>query len=64
MLYIDYIWDLTENTIIPDSDINTEDLNWNLGDCWIVEESNGRKFLKKVDPLVGFLVQGQKHGHS
>ena len=64
MLYVDYIWDLTPNTIIPDSELNTDQLNWKPGDLFQVQEHNGKKFLRRVDPLVQFTLNGKDHGRS
>jgi hypothetical protein len=64
MLYVDYNWDLTPNTIIPDSELNTDQLNWKPGDLFQVQEHNGKKFLRRVDPLVQFTLNGKDHGRS
>lgn len=64
MLYVDYNWDLTPNTIMPDPDLNTDQLNWKTGDFFQVQEHNGRKFLRRVDPMVQFTLEGKEHGHS
>lgn len=58
MLYFDYAWDLGPGHIIPDPDIDVGQLKWNIGDYWQVVEHNGRKILKKVDPLVQFTLDG------
>lgn len=58
MLYVDYNWDLTSKTMIPDPELNTEALEWKTGDFWQVAElGNGRKMLVKVDPLVQFVLE-------
>ena len=49
MLYVDYIWDLSPTTIIPDAELNTDRLGWQPGDQWVVMEHNGKKFLKKLE---------------
>lgn len=60
MLYVDYNWDLTPNSIIPDKELNTDQLGWKPGDYWqVVETANGKKMLKKVDPLVQFTLGGK-----
>jgi hypothetical protein len=57
MLYFDYTWDLSPNTIVPDPELNTDQLAWNTGDFWqVVQGADGGKFLKKVDPLVKFTL--------
>lgn len=60
MLYVDYNWDLTPTLIMPDPDLNTDQLEWKHGDFWqVFETDNGRKILKKVDPLVQFTLGGK-----
>jgi hypothetical protein len=58
MLYIDYNWDLSPETMIPDPELNTDQLEWKQGDYWKVVERNGKKFLRKVDKLEQFVVAG------
>jgi len=64
MLYVDYNWDLSPNTIIPDPDLNTDQLNWKPGDLFQVQEVNGKKILCRIDPMVKFVVDGVENGHS
>jgi hypothetical protein len=59
MLYIDYNWDLSPETMIPDPELNTDRLEWKEGDYWKVVERNGKKFLRKVDKLEQFIVAGK-----
>jgi hypothetical protein len=56
MLYFDYTWDLTPNTIRPDPELNTDQLDWKAGDYFQVHELNGKKFLRRVDPMVQFVL--------
>jgi hypothetical protein len=59
MLYVDYNWDLEVRTMLPDPELNTDRLEWKVGDLWQVEEgANGKKFLRKIDPLEKFLRGG------
>ena len=59
MLYLDYNWDLSPTLMIPDPELNTDQLNWKKGDYWkVVENSKGRKMLIKVDELEAFLLAG------
>ena len=45
--------------MIPDPELNTDQLNWKKGDYWkIIENSEGRKMLVKVDELEAFLLTG------
>ena len=59
MLYIDYNWDLSPETMIPDPELNTDQLEWKEGDYWKVVERNGKKFLRKVDKLEQFIIAGK-----
>ena len=59
MLYVDYNWDLSPTLMIPDPELNTDQLNWKKGDYWkIIENSEGRKILVKVNELEAFLLTG------
>ena len=59
MLYLDYNWDLSPTLMIPDPELNTDQLNWKKGDYWkIIENLEGRKMLVKVDDLEAFLLTG------
>ncbi len=46
MLYIDYNWDLSPETMIPDPELNTDQLEWKDGDYWKVVERNCKKILR------------------
>jgi len=60
MLYIDYNWDLTPTSIIPDKELDTDRLGWKTGDFWqVIESPSGNKMLVKIDPIVKFVL-----GHS
>jgi len=59
MLYVDYNWDLSPNLMIPDEELNTDQLQWKKGDYWkVVENLEGRKMLVKVNELEAFLLAG------
>jgi hypothetical protein len=58
MLYVDYTWDLDQNYIMPDRDLNISELGWKVGDYFRIEELNGRMILLKMDPLVKFVKDG------
>ena len=55
MLYFDYSWDLSENRIILDEELNIDRLGWRSGDLFKVVNVNGRAQLIKVDPLEKFV---------
>ena len=59
MLYFDYNWDLSPDLMIPDEELNTDQLQWKKGDYWkVIENSEGRKMLVKVNELEAFLLAG------
>jgi hypothetical protein len=59
MRYVDYDWDLTPTTMVPDQELDTERLGWKHGDFWqVIQTATGQKFLQKVDPLVQFTLGG------
>jgi len=59
MLYVDYNWDLSPTLMIPDPELNTDQLEWKEGDYWKVVDRNGKKVLRKVDKLEQFVVAGK-----
>ena len=58
MLYFDYHWNLGPGYIVPDAELNTDQLEWRAGDLWEMVEVDGKLRLHKVDPLVKFIVNG------
>ena len=63
MKYYDYDWDLSSERIVLDRELNIDKLGWKAGDCFIVQNINGRAMLRKLDPLEKFIKKGeQKHG--
>ena len=50
--------------MIPDIEINTDKLEWKVGDYWQVQERNGQLMFCKVDPIVQFLLEGTTNGRS
>ena len=61
MLYVDYAWDLEPNRILLDQELNIDKLGWHSGDYFQVKNVNGRAMLVKIDPMVKFLKDGDKH---
>lgn len=59
MLYFDYSWDLSENRIILDEELNIDKLNWKAGDLFKLTNVNGQAQLIKIDVLEKFT-----RGHS
>ena len=62
MQYIDYSWDCSPNGIILDEEFNADKLGWKGGDYFQLVNINGRCYLKKVDPLVKFIKDGERNG--
>ena len=61
MQYIDYSWDCSPNGIILDEEFNTDKLGWKGGDYFQLINIDGRCYLKKVDPLVKFIKDGERN---
>ena len=63
MKYYDYDWDVNPESIILDKELNIDKLGWKAGDCFVVQNINGRAMLRKLDPLEKFIKEGeQEHG--
>jgi len=58
MIHIDYTWDLDSNGIKFDEELNLDRLGWHDGDFFKVVTENGRRYMKKVDPLIAFVRSG------
>lgn len=62
MLYSGFNWDLDYNGVLLDEEISLEKLSrhhWKKGDYFkLVEDSDGRVRLTKVDELEAFLLTG------
>ena len=57
MLHFDYSWDLHNDRIILDEELNIDRLGWKAGDHFKLVNIDGKAMLIKVDPLLAF-VQG------
>ena len=63
MKYYDYDWDVNPESIILDKELNIDKLGWKAGDCFVVQNVDGRAMLRKMDPLEKFIKEGeQEHG--
>jgi hypothetical protein len=61
--YYDYDWDVSPESIILDKELNIDKLGWKAGDCFVVQNIDGRAMLRKLDPLEKFIKEGeQEHG--
>jgi hypothetical protein len=58
--YIDYDWDVSPERIVLDRELNIDKLGWKSGDCFIVQNINGRAMLRKLDPLEKFIKEGEQ----
>jgi len=54
MLHMDYEWDLKEDGILLDEELNTAQLGWQEGDVFKLITSNGRRKLIKMEPVEQF----------
>jgi hypothetical protein len=61
MLYIDYSWDCSPSGIILDEEFNADKLGWKGGDYFQLIIVNGRCYLRRVDPLVKFIKDGERN---
>lgn len=59
MLYADYTWDLKENGIVLDEEINIDRLGWKAGDCFKIVNLDGKAMLLKLEDVEQF-AKGQK----
>ena len=62
MKYYDYDWNLSPERIVLDEKLNIDKLGWKAGDCFVVQNIDGRAMLTKVDPLVQFVKYGNNLG--
>ena len=62
MKYYDYDWNLSPKRIVLDEKLNIDKLGWKAGDCFVVQNIDGRAMLTKVDPLVQFVKYGNNPG--
>ena len=55
MRYYDYDWDLSEDRIIFDKELDIDKLGWKHGDLFKIINVDGKAQLIKVDPLEKFI---------
>ena len=51
MKYIGYDWDCSPNSILLDEEFDTDELGWQDGDYFQLTNIDGKKILKRIDPL-------------
>ena len=61
MKYYDYEWDLEPHRILLDAELNVDALGWKGGDYFQVKNVDGQVLLVKVDPIVKFLIDGERN---
>lgn len=49
MFYLDYNWDLYQDRIILDEEMNIDKIGWKEGDCFKMVKINGRNTLVKIN---------------
>ena len=59
MKHFDYTWDLSEDGIILDEELDIDKLGWKHGDLFKVTNINGRAQLVKLDPVEKFVRSKQ-----
>ena len=59
MKYYDYEWDISEQGIILDQELDIDNLGWKHGDCFKVTNINGRAMLVKLEAVEQF-IKGHK----
>ena len=60
MKHYDYDWDLDENGIKFDPELDIDKLGWKKDDYFKITNVNGRAMLVKCHPLVKFIKDGEK----
>ena len=55
MLYFDYTWDLSDNGIVLDQELDAYKLGWKEGDLFKFVDINGKRQLVKLDPVEKFV---------
>jgi hypothetical protein len=61
MKHYDYEWDLYPNYLLLDNELDTDRLGWKAGDLFEFVNKDGQQMLKKIDPLVKFLKDGERN---
>lgn len=60
MKYVDYDWDVNSERIVLDRELNIDKLGWKAGDCFVIQNVDGRAMLRKLDPLEKFIKEGER----
>lgn len=66
MFHYDFTWDLTENGLVFDKELNIKKLGWETGDYFRLAENSetGAMELVKLDPLQKFIIKGIENDRS
>jgi hypothetical protein len=55
MLYFDYTWDLSDNGIVLDQELDAYKLGWKEGDLFKFVDIDGKRQLVRLDPVEKFI---------
>jgi hypothetical protein len=55
MLYYDYTWDLSDDKIILDEELDVHEIGWREGDLFKLVDIDGKRQLVKLDPIEKFI---------
>ena len=55
MLYFDYTWDLSDDKIILDEELDVYNIGWREGDLFKFVDIDGKRQLIKLDPVEKFV---------
>ena len=55
MLYFDYTWDLSDNGIVLDQELDVYKLGWKEGDLFMFTNIDGKQQLVRLDPVEKFI---------
>ena len=55
MLYYDYTWDLSDDKIILDEELDVHTIGWKEGDLFKFTDIDGKRQLVKLDPIEKFV---------
>jgi hypothetical protein len=55
MLYFDYTWNLSDNGIVLDQELDAYKLGWKEGDLFKFVDIDGKRQLVKLDPVEKFI---------
>jgi hypothetical protein len=63
MKYYDYEWDISEQGIVFDRELDIDNLGWKHGDCFKITNIDGRAMLIKLEAVEQF-NKGHRVNHT